>query len=66
MMLDVLFVSYCGCDCLNDDVGDDLLLTAMKTTMSSVAWRGRKMARDDELEQSCRALPKNLICPLAV
>jgi hypothetical protein len=23
------------------------------------------MTRDEELEQSCRALPKNLVCPLS-
>ena len=64
MMLDVLFVSYCGCDGIDDDVGDDLLLTAMNTTMSSTARLGRKTTRDDEFEQSRTVLPKNLIRPL--
>ena len=60
-MLDVLIVSYYGCDSVDDDVGDDLLLTAMNTTMSSTARLGRKTTRDDEFEQSRTALPKNLI-----
>ena len=50
-MLDVLIVSYYGCDGVDDDVGDDLLLTAMNTTMSSTARLGRKMTRDDEFER---------------
>jgi hypothetical protein len=66
MMMNVLFVSCCRGDDVDDDVGDDLLLTAMKTTMSSTARLGRKTTRDDELEQSRRALPKNLIRPLPV
>ena len=65
-MLDVLIVSYYGCDSVDDDVGDDLLLTAMNTTMSSTARLGRKTTRDDEFEQSRTALPKNLIRPLPV
>ena len=65
-MLDVLIVSYYGCDSVDDDVGDDLLLTAMNTTMSSTARLGRKTTRDDEFEQSRTALPKNLIRPLLV
>ena len=65
-MLDVLIVSYYGCDGVDDDVGDDLLLTAMNTTMSSTARLGRKTTRDDEFEQSRTALPKNLIRPLPV
>ena len=65
-MLDVLIVSYYGCDSVDDDVGDDLLLTAMNTTMSSTARLGRKTTRDDEFEQSCTSLPKNLIRPLPV
>ena len=65
-MLDVLIVSYYGCDSVDDDVGDDLLLTAMNTTMSSTALLGRKTTRDDEFEQSRTALPKNLIRPLPV
>ena len=60
-MLDVLIVSYYGCDSVDDDVGDDLLLTVMNTTMSSTARLGRKTTRDDEFEQSRTALPKNLI-----
>ena len=65
-MLDVLIVSYYGCDGVDDDVGDDLLLTAMNTTMSSTARLGRKTTRDDEFEQSRTALPKNLIRLLPV
>ena len=65
-MLDILIVSYYGCDSVDDDVGDDLLLTAMNTTMSSTARLGRKTTRDDEFEQSRTALPKNLIRPLPV
>ena len=61
-MLDVLIVSYYGCDSVDDDVGDDLLLTAMNST----ARLGRKTTRDDEFEQSRTALPKNLIRPLPV
>jgi hypothetical protein len=38
--------------------------TAMKTAVGCTARLGRKMARDEELKQSRRALPKNLICPL--
>ena len=64
--MDVLIVSYYGCDSVDDDVGDDLLLTAMKTTMSSTARLGQKTTSDDEFEQSRRALPKNLIRPLPV
>jgi hypothetical protein len=33
----------------------------MKTTVGSTARLGRKKTRDEELEQSRRALPKNLI-----
>ena len=47
-MLDVLIVSYYGCDSVDDDVGDDLLLTAMNTTMSSTARLGRKTTREDD------------------
>ena len=65
-MLDVLIVSYYGCDSVDDDVGDDLLLTAMNTTMTSTARLGRKTTCDDEFEQSRTALPKNLIRPLPV
>ena len=65
-MLDVLIVIYYGCDSVDDDVGYDLLLTAMNTTMSSTARLGREMTRDDEHEQSRIVLPKNLIRPLAV
>jgi hypothetical protein len=36
----------------------------MKTAVGCTARLGRKMTRDEELEQSHRALPKNLICPL--
>jgi hypothetical protein len=36
----------------------------MKTAVGSTARLGRKMAHDEELEQSRRALPKNLILPL--
>jgi hypothetical protein len=36
----------------------------MKTTVGSTARLGRKTTHDEELEQSRRALPKNLICPL--
>ena len=65
-MLDVLIVSYYGCDSVDDDVGDDLLLTAMNTMMSSTDRLGRKTTCDDEFEQSRTALPKNLIRPLPV
>ena len=61
-MLDVLIVSNYGCD----GVDDDLLLSAMNTTMSSTTRLGRKTTRDDEFEQSRTALPKNLIRPLPV
>ena len=56
----------CRSDGVDDDVGNDLLLTTMETTMSSTTRLGRKTTRDDELEQSRRALPKNLIRPLPV
>jgi hypothetical protein len=36
----------------------------MKTAVDCTARLGRKTARDKELEQSRRALPKNLIRPL--
>jgi hypothetical protein len=36
----------------------------MKTVVSSTARLGRKTTHDEELEQSYRALPKNLIRPL--
>jgi hypothetical protein len=36
----------------------------MKTAVGCTARLGGKTTRDEELEQSCRALPKNLICPL--
>ena len=61
-MLDILIVSYYGCDSVDDDVGDDLLLTAMNST----ARLGRKTTHDDEFEQSRTTLPKNLIRPLPV
>ena len=51
-------------DGVDDDVGDDLLSTAMKTMMSSRL--ERKTTRDEEVEQSCIALPKNLIRSLLV
>jgi len=38
--------------------------TAMKTAVGCTARLGRKTTRDEELEQSRRALPKNLIRPL--
>jgi hypothetical protein len=66
MTMDVLFVSCCRSDGVDDDVGDDPLLMAMETTVSSTARLGRKTTRDDKLEQSRRALPKNLIRPLPV
>jgi hypothetical protein len=50
MTMDVLFVSCCGSDVVDDDVVDDLLLMAVETTMSSTARLGRKTTRDDELE----------------
>jgi hypothetical protein len=37
---------------------------AMKTAVGSTARLGRKTTRDEEREQSCRVLPKNLIRPL--
>jgi hypothetical protein len=36
----------------------------MKMAVGSTARLGWKMTRDEELKQSCRALPKNLIRPL--
>jgi hypothetical protein len=36
----------------------------MKTAVGCTARLGGKTTRDEELEQSCRALPKNLIRPL--
>jgi hypothetical protein len=36
----------------------------MKTTVGNTAQLEWKTTRDEELEQSRRALPKNLICPL--
>jgi hypothetical protein len=36
----------------------------MKTAVGSTAQLGWKTTLDEELEQSCRALPKNLIRPL--
>jgi hypothetical protein len=36
----------------------------MKMAIGNTARLGWKMTRDEELEQSRRALPKNLICPL--
>jgi hypothetical protein len=36
----------------------------MKTAVGCTTRLGRKMTRDEELEQSCRALPKNIIRPL--
>jgi hypothetical protein len=36
----------------------------MKTVVGCTARLGRKTTRDEELEQSRRALPKNLIHPL--
>jgi hypothetical protein len=36
----------------------------MKTAVGSTARLGWKTAHDEELEQSCRALPKNPIRPL--
>jgi hypothetical protein len=36
----------------------------MKTAVGCTARLGWKMTRDEELEQSCRVLPKNLIRPL--
>jgi hypothetical protein len=36
----------------------------MKTAIASTARLGRKMTHDEELEQSRRVLPKNLIRPL--
>jgi hypothetical protein len=36
----------------------------MKTVLGSTARLGWKMTRDEELEQSRRALPKNVIHPL--
>jgi hypothetical protein len=36
----------------------------MKTAVGCTARLGWKTTRDEELEQSCRALPKNLIRPL--
>jgi hypothetical protein len=37
----------------------------MKTAVGNTAQLGRKTTRDEELEQSRRALPKNLIHPLS-
>jgi hypothetical protein len=35
----------------------------LKTTVGNTARLGRKTTRDEDLEQSCRTLPKNLILP---
>ena len=47
-----------------DDGDDRSKQTALKTTVGSTARLGWKATRDEELEQSRRALPKNLIRPL--
>jgi hypothetical protein len=50
---------------VDDNVGEDRSKQmAMKTMVGSTARLGRETARDEEIEQSRRALPKNLIRPL--
>jgi hypothetical protein len=50
---------------VDDNVGvDQLKQMAMKMAVGSTARLGWKTTRDEELEQSCRARPKNLIHPL--
>jgi hypothetical protein len=50
---------------VDDNVGvDRSKQTTMKTAVGCTARLGRKTTRDEELEQSRRALPKNLIRPL--
>jgi hypothetical protein len=50
---------------VDDNVGEDRSKqTAMKTAVGSTARLGWKTTRGEELEQSRRALPKNLIRPL--
>jgi hypothetical protein len=50
---------------VDDNVREDRLKQmTMKTAVGSTARLGWKTTHDEELEQSCRALPKNLIRPL--
>jgi hypothetical protein len=50
---------------VDDNVGEDRSKkTTMKTAVGSTSRLGWKTTRDEELEQLCRALPKNLIHPL--
>jgi hypothetical protein len=50
---------------VDDNVGEDRSKqTMMKMAVGSTARLGWKTTRDEELEQSRRALPKNLIRPL--
>jgi hypothetical protein len=50
---------------VDDNVEEDRSKqTMMKTAVGSTARFGWKTTRDEEHEQSCRALPKNLIRPL--
>jgi hypothetical protein len=64
------YVSFaCRCsrssNIVDDNVGvDRSKQTAMKTAVDCTARLGWKTTRDEELEQSRRALPKNLIRPL--
>ena len=55
----------CRTDVVDDNVGDD---RSKKTALKTTSFRSRratgKTSRDDELEQSRGALPKNLIRPL--
>jgi hypothetical protein len=62
-----MFVCRCShCSSVVDDnIGEDQSKqTAMKMAVGYTAGLGRKTTHDEELEQSCRALLKNLICPL--
>jgi hypothetical protein len=63
----VPFVCRCSrySNVVDDNVGEDRLKqTTMKTVVGCTARLGRKTTRDEKLEQSRRALPKNLIRPL--
>jgi hypothetical protein len=66
-MLHVPFACRCSrsSNVVDDNVGEDWSKqTIMKMTVGSTAQLGWKTTRGEELEQSCRALPKNLIRPL--
>jgi hypothetical protein len=59
------YICSCSSNIVDDNIGEDRSKqTTMKTAVGSTARLGWKTARDEELEQSRRALPKNLIRPL--